>query len=415
MNIVIICSDYPYVRGNAESNLLKLQLESIEEIFSNISLIPTVSSRGKSVVSGSKYKILTNFRDIIPIYFYNVFRFYSYSIKDLKSININYDFFISIRRSIIVYLKSVFLFTYLNDYLKQNKESINNTLIYSFWFDDYSFGIYLLKKSFPKIKVISGAHGYDLFAERHPGKRIPFRQISIKLLDKVLVCSIEGKKYLEKQFGNFQNKFYLLNTGISKKHFKVKSSDDGKFRILTLSRTDPIKRLDYLLKILKKIENISDFQIEYYHIGGDHITTNHELKNLKHLSKNLNFEKFKIFFLGKISNEDLNSFFKNNSIDAFLNTSYSEGTSLSLIEAMSYSIPVIVTNVGGNISIGNHCKSSLNIDFNEHQLYEYLKKIHFNNEYREQQKNYSFEYWEKNHNEDNSKVQIKRCFKSFIN
>ena len=86
MNIVIICSDYPYVRGNAESNLLKLQLESIEEIFSNISLIPTVSSRGKSVVSGSKYKILTNFRDIIPIYFYNVFRFYSYSIKDLKSI-----------------------------------------------------------------------------------------------------------------------------------------------------------------------------------------------------------------------------------------------------------------------------------------------------------------------------------------
>ena len=73
MKIVIICSDYPYVKGNAESNLLRLQLESIEEIFNKIILLPTVSSKGKSVVSGSNYKILTNFRNVTPLYFYNIF------------------------------------------------------------------------------------------------------------------------------------------------------------------------------------------------------------------------------------------------------------------------------------------------------------------------------------------------------
>ena len=91
MNIVIICSDYPYVTGNAESNLLKLQLESIEEIFQYLTYSNSFFKR-KVMVSGSKYKILTNFRGIIPIYFYNVFRFISYSLKDLKSINVNYDF-----------------------------------------------------------------------------------------------------------------------------------------------------------------------------------------------------------------------------------------------------------------------------------------------------------------------------------
>ena len=268
----------------------------------------------------------------------------------------------------------------------------------------------LLKKKFPELKVFSGAHGFDLFEERHIGKRIPFRELSISLIDKVIVCSNEGISYLIDKYPRFKNKFRLVNSGISKKNIMVKSSTDGIFRILTLSRTHPVKRISYLLKTLKKIESFSDFEIEYYHIGGDHDHGATGLQNLKNLSKKLDFKRFKINFKGQISDDDLNNFFKNFSIDVFLNVSSSEGTCLSLVEAMSYSIPVVVTSVGGNITIGNISDTCLNVNFSPDELYEYLKKIHNDQEYREKLQSNSYNYWSSNHNSNILSSEINDIF-----
>lgn len=48
--------------------------------------------------------------------------------------------------------------------------------------------------------------------------------------------------------------------------------------------------------------------------------------------------------------------------DAFLLTSFSEGTSMTLLEAMSLSLPCVVTAVGGNPEIIEHERSGLIID-----------------------------------------------------
>ena len=68
----------------------------------------------------------------------------------------------------------------------------------------------------------------------------------------------------------------------------------------------------------------------------------------------------------------MNAFFKEKPIDVFLNVSSTEGTSVALIEAMSYSIPVIVTDVGGNKNIGNYCNTILPIEFTYKDLLDYL-------------------------------------------
>ena len=60
---------------------------------------------------------------------------------------------------------------------------------------------------------------------------------------------------------------------------------------MTLSRPHPIKRIDYLLKLLKEIEDYCDFNIYYSHIGAGE-----ELKHIHKLIKKLNFKKFKINF-----------------------------------------------------------------------------------------------------------------------
>ena len=46
-------------------------------------------------------------------------------------------------------------------------------------------------------------------------------------------------------------------------------------------------------------------------------------------------------------NFEILDFYKNNYIDLFINLSYSEGIPVSIMEAMSYSIPTLATNVGG--------------------------------------------------------------------
>lgn len=410
MNLIVICSDYPVVKGNAEASLLKFQLDSISKIFKRIILLPTAKIKEKDVVCGRDHTIIFNLRKFRFLSIFNFIINFHFLVKDLKKINLSKSTISLTIRSITVYSKSIFLYTFLNDYIKRNNLK-DNTAIYSFWFDDTTLGALILKKKYPNLKIFTGAHGHDLFPERHIGNRIPFRELSINLIDRVLVCSHEGINYLKNEYPDFEEKIKLLSSGITKKDFKSKSSGDNKFRLLTLSRTDPVKRISYLLKQLKSIEKISKFDIEYFHIGGDNVHGENSLQDLKNLSQNLNFKRFKINFLGKISDNDLNKFFRQSKIDVFLNVSSSEGTCLSLVEAMSYSIPVIVTKVGGNITIGNYMNTCLDVNFDYKDLYEYFEKIYLDNDYRENLKLKSYKYWSKYHDSEVLRNEIKSEFK----
>lgn len=52
-------------------------------------------------------------------------------------------------------------------------------------------------------------------------------------------------------------------------------------------------------------------------------------------------------FKGQMNNEDIHKFYNENAIDCFISTSSSEGLPISIMEAMSYGIPIIAPNVGG--------------------------------------------------------------------
>lgn len=54
---------------------------------------------------------------------------------------------------------------------------------------------------------------------------------------------------------------------------------------------------------------------------------------------------------GYISNDDLMSFYKENTVNLFLNVSSSEGIPFSIMEATSFGIPCLATDVGGNSEI----------------------------------------------------------------
>lgn len=49
-----------------------------------------------------------------------------------------------------------------------------------------------------------------------------------------------------------------------------------------------------------------------------------------------------------LGNQLVYDFYRNNDVDVFVNLSESEGIPVSIIETISFGVPVVATDVGGN-------------------------------------------------------------------
>ena len=73
--------------------------------------------------------------------------------------------------------------------------------------------------------------------------------------------------------------------------------------------------------------------------------------------------------MGQIPNDELLKFYSLNKIDLFINTSSTEGIPVSIMEAQSFGIPVIATDVGGvKEVVKDGTGSLLPVDFNPSAL-----------------------------------------------
>ncbi|KKL49483.1 hypothetical protein LCGC14_2315050, partial [marine sediment metagenome] len=98
-----------------------------------------------------------------------------------------------------------------------------------------------------------------------------------------------------------------------------------------------------------------------------------EKENLIKLTKKLKITK-KVIFLGFISHDKLNSLY--NIGDVYVLTSEQEGLSLSLLEALATTVPVISTNIVGNPEVIIHKETGLLFEpGNVNQLVNNLKYV----------------------------------------
>lgn len=123
---------------------------------------------------------------------------------------------------------------------------------------------------------------------------------------------------------------------------ELKISDSTKI-IGTIARLDPIKNHDMMFRAFKQVlKQYSDILLILVGDGD-------ERQNLETLADNLDIRKH-VIFTGYISRPQHYL----DCMDIFLLSSLSEGTSMTLLEAMSLSKPCIVTDAGGNSEIIDH-------------------------------------------------------------
>lgn len=243
----------------------------------------------------------------------------------------------------------------IRDWASQNIEE--NEVLYTYWFERITYGIaQYLEMIDGSNLLVTRAHGYDLYAERRKHNFIPFRKTTLRRLDQVFTVSESGRKYLIANHG-FDAKIQKSNLGIKDHGISTTESGDV-VKVVSCSSIIPLKRVDLIAKNIKFFcQQNPSLKVEWDHFGEGNAEKVEQV--LKEIPTNMN-----AILHGNISNEELITFYKNSYIDAFINLSTTEGLPVSIMEAISFGIPVIAVDVGGVSEIVNNSTGILlNQDF----------------------------------------------------
>jgi glycosyltransferase involved in cell wall biosynthesis len=205
----------------------------------------------------------------------------------------------------------------------------------------------------------------------------------------VLAISLNGKNHLLKANKISENKISVARLGTT--DFGLNKTEDlNFFRIVSCSSFHAYKRVELIIDVLSH----SSKKIEWVHFG-DGDQKNIILEKVKHLPQNVSFT-----FMGFQKNTFIMEYYQQNQIDLFINVSETEGIPVSIMEAISFGIPVIATNVGGVAEIVN-AKTGFLIDkyFDSKVAYQLIENfIEASNEVKASLKQSSRYFWEQNYN-----------------
>lgn len=199
-----------------------------------------------------------------------------------------------------------------------------------------------------KTKVIFTEHG-RFYPDERRVKRVLINPLLNNLTAHVTAISSATLDALV-EFENFpRKKIKVIYNGIDDQRFIRQGNQDIRIELDisqeayilgTVARLDPIKNHKMMINAMKAVNE--KFPKTYLVIVGDGA----EKECLEALAKSLKLTD-RIIFTGY--REDTEKFYA--AMDIFLLTSFSEGTAMTLLEAMAAGLPCIVTGVGGNPEI----------------------------------------------------------------
>ena len=233
------------------------------------------------------------------------------------------------------------------DFIEREKLHTSPCVFYTYWLGEASLGIGLTKKRYPQIKLVSRAHGADLYEERYEPAYLPCRRALSRVLDRLFLISDDGRDYIRQRYPGFALLSETARLGVRDPGFVTSCSADGVFRIASCSFMVPIKRLDLLLKGIDYAARARpEQQFEWHHIGDGPLQDTIEETAQRILPANVRSS-----FMGYLPNTQVMLFYRNNPLDLFMNVSESEGIPVSVMEAISCGLPIVATAVGGTPEI----------------------------------------------------------------
>lgn len=225
------------------------------------------------------------------------------------------------------------------------ERSINpaDVVFYTWWYTATTWGAVRFGRG---ARVITRVHGVDLYPVQSHPQYIPFRETSLSGVSSIVADSDRGAAFFREKYRDHSAKASVGLLGTSDPGFEVSPSLDGVFRIVSCSFMVPVKRLNLLVAGIGAFaRSYPESKIEWTHYGDGP-----DRRKIEKCAQALPANAIACF-PGYPGNDGLFQAYRQNAIDVFVNCSSSEGTPVSLIEAISVGMPIVATAVGGNSEV----------------------------------------------------------------
>lgn len=231
-------------------------------------------------------------------------------------------------------------------FMKKNGFFENDAIYYSYWYFWKCYAVTHEIDKYPGSRVITRTHEYDLYDYTSPSGYQPFKEAMDEKLDYIIFIAEHGRDYYIKKYNRDPgDKYRLYYLGTS---LPAQINTDEPMRIINRSDTLTIVSCSSVIerkrvyRIVEALSLIDDTLIRWIHFGAGE----QELR-VKQLCEEKLSTKSNISYdlKGYVKNEELHAFYMDNRVDAFVTASSSEGNPVSVMEALSYGIPVIAPNI----------------------------------------------------------------------
>ena len=331
--LFLFTATFPY--DGAES-FLEDEIFFLKEAFDTVTIIPmTGKEMTRTVPAGCEV--------YSPVEKKGVFRYFHLFVPNKTTLPFICDFF-----RMRVYMSLLRMKTWLIAYrigcnLIQNSrikhilnEANDKDVFYSYWGKGSSILSLFTNKN---AKFVSRFHGeWDLW-EESSGGYAPLRDRIAERLDLAAFISKKGELY-------FKNKYRVRKTGVfplgSFDKGISKRSDDGVLHIVSCSTVYPLKRVELIHDALLA----SNLKIVWTHIGAGP-SFNQLVSKVESETR----EGLEVVLVGQVSHDDVIQYYQTHVVDLFINLSTNEGVPVSIMEAISFDIPAVATNVGATSEI----------------------------------------------------------------
>lgn len=345
-NLILITNHYPH--GHAES-FIHLEIPFLQKSFDKVIVV----SKNKDEETVRDYTF-GNYRTdsastfiekikVLPQCFLRLPVLFQYLINEYKSLRSNgKEISLPIVR---VAFHDLFKALILADHIKRiiRKENLTGSLLlYSYWLTNSALATSFVEStSGLKISRVSRAHGGDVYEERHSRNYLSFREGLVRKLNFIFPISSHALSHIANQVPySIHPKLMVQRLGTQAPINLFAQKTNPVFTLVSCSFMVPVKRVELIIDALAMIQK----PLQWIHIGGGPLLEEMKQKAEYVVSHN---PYLSVCFKGTLSSDDIADFYANHYVDMFINTSEYEGIPVSMMEAQSFSIPILGINTGG--------------------------------------------------------------------
>jgi colanic acid/amylovoran biosynthesis glycosyltransferase len=355
--LIFLTSSYPLANGELfienEIKFIENHFDKIIIICSSISEKPLnwhVPKNADAIYFNSNS--ISFFQKVISLKFIFTLFFWKEILFTRKKLNIKT--ITSIAKTLLIEIHKA---KKSSKFIKEKLSTLNSDqqfYFYSYWLNYNAIALSFLKQSHIKGKFFSRAHGWDLYDERSECHYLPLRNFIYRNLDAIFPISINGFNYINATYINKGDQtgaaVIISKLGTNYHGLNPENHRNNELTLVSCSMIYPNKQVDLIAKTLVNLKN--NQKIRWVHFGSfiPNTSEKHYEELLKIINNNQNTH-LQVDLMGFADNAEIMKFYLNNPVDVFINLSLSEGIPVSIMEAMSFGIPIIATAVGGTPEI----------------------------------------------------------------